>query len=263
MKTKTLLLVALGIFTSFELFACPVWMIGKIRIVDENNKPVNAKIWKFVSKNDSFQMDKSINYRTELHDTDYYAMYSGGGWGRYDYEDRVAADYYLRIQAEGYADVTLKSLDYNLRNNRENYPVLVVKMYSGRFIKSGEQMTLINQYAYNQDIIVDDSTILGYQDYITSLGDIELLGLGNHGSLLAVESYPNPVLEHMTIKINSEIIEPYILKLMDSQGKLIRQTTLTAAETKYDLQWQAAGRYILMVLNPEGKPIFSRQFVKI
>jgi len=258
MKTKIILLALFSFFKIYDVMACPVWIVGKLYVVDENNKPLTAQIWTYYAS-DSFLRSKD-NYfsREQEMDTNVYNFWEGGL--RYYSDNEVKSDKYLRIQAEGYADVIIKELKFD---GEYNVPKIIIKMYPKRFVKTGQTITLLDHYVCNKELIVKDSMEINFADYLESIQNASLVTLGEEATLMTVECYPNPVTDFLVLKINAEVTEAYSTKLTDMQGKLIRQTALTSRETKYDLKWEVSGNYILFVYDPKGNPVFSTKLLKI
>ncbi|MFM9946270.1 MAG: T9SS type A sorting domain-containing protein [Bacteroidia bacterium] len=270
MKLKIFTLAFFSVFFNSVSISCPIWLEGKIIVVDENGRVLDAQIWKIRNK-DSFQLNKGAQYDwgnneddNQINvnsDTNFFEFWTGGGW--YFTESERPFLIHYRVRVPGYADVIIKDIDFNYSFEKV-LPVLFVKMYPKRFYKSADKMSLIDRYVYDKVFEVNDTAELNFVNYMEYLQiNSDNVMRGENKTLLAVESYPNPVTDYIILKINTAITEPYTLKLMDMQGKLVKQSALTMQETKYDLQWQAKGNYIVMVYDPKGNPIFSRQFVKM
>jgi len=255
MKTKILLILLLSLIFNQTGFAC-CWSypIGKLYVTDENNKHINVKVWIYTNTKDSALMKKSkpSSYVT---DTNVYRF-----WNYYYRGDHSAREKFLRIQADGYADVVIKNIVFDEESLK--IPIIVIKMYAKKYIKSGDKITLLDQYYCNKSLLVKDSTEINMKDYVESVQKSASAMAGSTATIMAVESYPNPVTDYLILKINAPVTKPYSLSLVDMQGKLISQSALTLQETKYDLQWITQGNYILMVYDPKGQPVFSKKFVK-
>jgi hypothetical protein len=262
----TFLLSALLIFFAFDAVSCPVWMTGKLYVINENNERINATVWK-VSHADSFSLEKGERFHwydtiESNRDTNVFEFWEGG-WGGWDDEEKpkISKSYY-RIQAEGYADLIINDIDFKGRDET-GIPVLLVKMYPRRYHKMGEVTSLIEQYVYNQTIEVSDTIELNYVSYVENLENKDHPSGSIQKTLLAVESYPNPITDYIIMKINSVIVQPYVLKLMDNNGQILKETYLNLQETKFELQSQAKGNYYVQVFDPKGNPVYSRKFVKL
>jgi len=238
------------------IFACPVWHIGDLYVLDEYGNQVNAKVWKYYSKTDSFRMTKESYYLSS--DTNAFEFWTGnyrGGYGK--------TDIFIRIEAEGYADVSIKSIEFIKIAERRRYPKLVVVMYPKKFIKHGDKFVQISQIVYGKPIIVKDSLTLTMKDYLEFIPNKSTSNsLLMDNSIMSVESYPNPVTDLIILKINSPILEPYKLKLMDINGNIVSEIFLTNNETRYDLSWISKGSYFIQVFEPNGNPIYIKKFIK-
>jgi hypothetical protein len=136
-------------------------------------------------------------------------------------------------------------------------------MYPRKFIKTGDRITLVSQFVCENLIVEKDSMMVDINNYKQSIDNAKEAKILSSSSLLSVESFPNPVTDYLIVKINTVIKEPYQIKLLDSEGKLITQNTISANVSNVDLQWISKGRYILMVYDPKGNPVLSRNFIKI
>jgi hypothetical protein len=59
MKLKVLIPLLLLIFLCQEAISCPIYLVGKIKVVDEHGGVIqNAKIWGYRGLNDSFVLRK-------------------------------------------------------------------------------------------------------------------------------------------------------------------------------------------------------------
>jgi len=261
MKTKLTLLLLFVVANSMASVCCPVWLVGKLYVVDENNRPLNVKIWRHYSAKDSslllkdrFRYDQNVNQ-----DTNAYEFWNGG---YRSYSDNSESNRYLRIQVEGYTDVIIRKLEFDYKYGTKVKKVMV-KMYPRKFVKSGDRITLINQFVCDKIKVDIDSMVIDIKDYGKSIEKAKEASLLSASSMLSVESYPNPVTNYLILKINAEIKEPYQFKLLDAEGKVVTQNTVSANVSNVDLQWISKGRYVLMVYDPKGKPVLARNFIKI
>jgi hypothetical protein len=112
MKTKLTLLLLILVSSSMASICCPVWIVGKLYVVDENNNPVSVKIWRHYSSIDSSLMSKR-KYRygqNENKDTNAYEFWNGGFRGGSNNNETNGSNKYIRIQAEGFTDVIIRNL---------------------------------------------------------------------------------------------------------------------------------------------------------
>lgn len=93
---------------------------------------------------------------------------------------------------------------------------------------------------------------------LTSTSDFSVLGLAKENQL-DFTVYPNPVRDDLNIQLptGTKIAE---IAVFDMSGKLIRNATISAQNTKVNVSELSTGVYILK-LNSDGK-IGSRQFIK-
>lgn len=264
MKIKLTFLSLFFVVNSMASVCCPVWLVGKLYVVDENNRPVNVKVWRHYSDKDSSLQPKRRYWygEAETKDTNAYEFWNGGFTGSLNYMDKSTSNRYLRIQAEGYTDVIIRNLKF-IDNEKSGINKLVIKMYARKYIKTGDRITLIQQFECDKIIVETDSMVVDIKFYEKTIKNAREASLLSNSSLLSVESYPNPVTDYLVVKINSEIKEPYQFKLLDAEGKLISQSKILVNISNVDLQWISKGRYILMVYDPKGNPVLSRTFLKI
>ncbi|MCB9252126.1 MAG: T9SS type A sorting domain-containing protein [Flavobacteriales bacterium] len=259
MKKNYVLAAFLSLFLTTFSFACPVWKIGYLRVVDENFNPiVHARVWQFYGK-DSFPKSKNMfEYRKGVSDTNRFIFYSSmGRFIHSEIQDRA-----LRIQAEGYGDVVIREISFDRGKDRQ-LPVLVVVMYPPKFIKSNKQLTLLKEYRFTEMVNVEDSVVLSMKNYVKDLkldeGAPEVLNT----AVLSLKTYPNPVVEELTVLINQEVADPYVLELYDRNGKFIRREYLRFAKNTFDMRWEVKGEYVVRVLNPKGDPVYSGRILKL
>jgi len=262
MKSKILTLMLFSLFLH-NADACPVWPIGRMLIVDETGKPIpNAVVWKYWNPKDSFINVKS-HYRPTL-DTNIYVFWTGG---RYYQTSKMANTF--RISAIGYSDVVIKDLSFN--NTSNNYfgvdvnklPLIVVTMYTNKYVKRGDLLTLLTSFKYETKLEVKDSVVLKLSDYLEAITDASLVSEASRVANYVVKTYPNPVKDILNIDINLQVTKPYNAKLLNAQGQLLNEVELNAQTNTIDMQWQTAGVYFIQVYNPEGVLLYAFKFIKI
>lgn len=258
MKLKLLIPLLVFFLVSQEVISCPIWLVGKIKIVDENNKVVqNAKVWRYSSLNDSFAERKGdYDYRTdERIDTNTYFIYTGGL--RY-YDDYKLPDKEFLITADGYADVIIKSIDWDWLDTIT--PTLIITMYGQKYKKVNNSIALYDKFVVNETVEVKDTVRLKWKDYVGDENDISN-GFGKE-VFTKVTTYPNPVVKGLHIKINYAITSPLTAKISDVQGKLIEEIRIENNEVDWDLQWHKKGSYFLTVYDETNKPIHTQLIAK-
>ncbi len=262
MKSKILFLLVVALCCIYNAMSCPTWRIGKMYIVDENNKPIqNARVWVYSSLTDSFKFGKSKYF-----DTNAYYFWTGGLRFYRSEEERKPANKCLLIQAEGYAEVAIKELKFtgkvDYSNEEETLPVLLIKVYTKRYVKKGDLFTLMNNYICEKRLEVKDSLIVGIDDYTESIREANTVVNAQRVSAYIVKTYPNPVKDKLNIEINATVTKPYKAILLDVQGKLINESQLTVQQSTVDMEWQSAGIYFIQVFDPEGVLLYAFKFIK-
>lgn len=257
MKSKILTLILFTLFLQ-NADACRSWPIGRMMIVDENGKPIpNAVVWKFRLPKDSFVINK-YNY-DDIKDTNLYTF-----WSR-SYYTNSRMSKTMRITAKGFADVVIKDLNFKNSNNYDDdkLPLIVVTMYTNKYVKRGDLLTLLTSFIYETKLEVKDSVVLKLSDYLEAITDASLVSEASRVANYVVKTYPNPVKDILNIDINLQVTKPYHAKLLNTQGQLLSEVELSAQTNTIDMQWQTTGVYFIQVYNPEGVLLYAFKFVKI
>jgi hypothetical protein len=256
MKSKILTLMLFSLFLQ-NVRACPSWPIGRMLIVDETGKPIpNAIVWKCYTQKDSFII-KKYNY-DEVKDTNIYTF-----WSRsyYTYSRMLKT---FRITAKGFADVVIKDLNFiNSDDDEDKLPLIVVTMYTNKYVKRGDLLTLLTSFKYETKLEVKDSVVLKLSDYLEAITDASLVSEASRVANYVVKTYPNPVKDILNIDINLQVTKPYNAKLLNAQGQLLSEVELNTQINTIDMQWQTAGVYFIQVYNPEGVLLYAFKFIKI
>lgn len=256
MKSKILTFILFSLFLK-NADACPIWPIGRMLIVDETGKPIpNAVVWKYRIQKDSFVVNK-YNY-DEIKDTNLYIF-----WSRSYYTNsRIPKT--MRITAKGFADVVIKDLNFiNTNDDEDKLPLIVVTMYTNKYVKRGDLLTLITSFKYETKLEVKDSVVLQLSDYLEAITDASLVSEAGRVANYVVKTYPNPVKDMLNIDINLQVTKPYHAKLLNAHGQLLNEVELSAQTNTIDMQWQTTGVYFIQVYNPEGVLLYAFKFVKI
>jgi hypothetical protein len=263
MRTRILLGISFLFYFAEAVLSCPVYRIGKLSVVDEHKKPVLlTTVWRYYSLTDSFGMRKGLAYdEDDSPDSNSYHFYSSG-WGKRRRPDAHPADKYLRIQAPGYADVIIKTLEFRGNFDEEDVPELTVVMYPRKYVTKGDLVTLLDHYTCEKELKVKDSLTIGIRDYMEAIRAESTVSTANRNTGFIVQTYPNPVIDKLNIRINATLPKPYTAKLLDMQGKIVTEMELPDQNSVMDLQWEAKGLYVIQVFDPEGVLLYSLKFLK-
>jgi hypothetical protein len=258
MKTKFLPLVAVLLFIAPLANACPVYVIGQIKVIDENKNIIpNAIVWEYYSVKDSFALDKGDFFgRRDGKDTNYFKIWSSGWF----YSNPTRADKDYRITAEGYTDVILKQVDWDWNWNDTTLPTLIVTLYTQKYRKANNSITLYDNFWVTKPRAIKDTLRLMWNDY---MGDASQNVTANAETTTKVTTYPNPVVKGLHIKINYAIISPLRAKISDAQGRLVDEITIETQEIDWDMQWQAKGNYFLTIWGEDNKVIHTQLVAKL
>lgn len=251
------LVIAQGCYNN--VYSCPVWKIGKLYVIDQNGKPIaGARVWNFVALADSYLMKKNKYDKLHTSDSNAYEFWSRG----YMYKKVKLPDKAVRIQAQGFADVIIKTLNFSGNRGEDFLPVLKVTMYSKAYITRGNLTTLVTEFVYEKELLVTDTTIIRYADYVQSFKSENKVSAANRTANLEVSTFPNPVIDKLYIQVNKDIFKPYKAKLIDVNGKELVEMELYEKKSEMDMQWQVAGMYVIQVYDPEGVLLYSLKFLK-
>lgn len=264
MKTKLTLLFLVSFFLTQSNFACPVWLQGIIKVVDENNKPIEgALVWKLYCETDSYSLsrDEWTEDMSEPVDTNAFLYYTYGGWG-YDDEACKPSAYMFRITAPGFADVLISNVVFKNGDGFENNPQLTVTMYHHRFVRKGDYFIRFESYSCSKDIEVKDSTVLKFSDYVEALYAETSVEEAERVHSAGIKTYPNPVKDVLRVEINSDILTPHRCIITDISGKQVQTFEITESISTLDLSFENAGMYFISVFNAEGEMKYCVRFVK-
>ncbi len=255
MKSKILTLILFSLF-HHNADACPIWPIGRMLIVDEAGKPIpNVVMWRCYTQVDSFIIKKN-NYN-DLKDTNVYIF-----WNRSYYANTRMLKTF-RITAKGFTDVLIKDLNFINLNDDDKLPLIVITMYTNKYVKRGDLLTLLTSFKYETKLEVKDSEVLKLSDYLESITDANLVSEAVRVANYVVKTYPNPVKDILNIDINVQVTKSYHAKLLNAQGQLLNEVELNAQRNTIDMQWQTTGVYFIQVYDPDGVLLYAFKFLKI
>jgi hypothetical protein len=261
MKTKILLGISFLFYFAEAALSCDFYIFGKMYITDENNKSIpNTVVYLYKTLGDSFIMDE--NYYSDEQDSNAYFFTSHTSWRVKRKNDSKPADKFMRISAPGYADVIITKLHFEGDGDLDHLPTIYIKMYSRKYVNKGDLVTLISQYVCEKSLNVKDSLTIGLNDYNQSIRSETSVETANRNASFIVRTYPNPVLDKLSIEINTPIIKPYTAKLIDVQGRMVVETELSDMKSVLDMQWEAKGMYFIQVYDPEGVLLYALKFLK-
>lgn len=261
MNYRTLLGCLLFSFLAQTVKACPIWLEGYVKVVDESGKVLpNAEFWYVRSEKDSFLKSK-YRYFDELNsDTSSYEMISRGGYYR-DRETDFFNDYY-RIHCTGYTDVIISSIKFNKDLGYKIYPKLYIVMYKLRFIQKGDYFIQVPQYELGDIEVNSDSTVVNMTQYSEKI--LEESEQATYDRVLKSNylSYPNPVKDKITVEVKDSMPQPFKVKIYDLVGKLVFEGDMTEPKLEFDLIDIQAGNYFIRIENTLGEIKYCRKFVK-
>lgn len=256
-------LLACILFSGIAASACPVWLVGYVKIVDESGKVLpDAKFWYVYKFNDSFKKSKQMFYREGSSDTDSYRIYEGGGYEVW--EDEPFDDYY-RIQCPGYTDVVIGELKFGrnrIYGSSTDFPTLYIVMYHDKFIQKGDYFIKLDQYYLENVKVSDDSTVINIQDYSKDLMQETAEHTYERVLKSSYQSYPNPVKDKMTLEVKDSMPQPFKVKVYDLLGKVVFEAYITEPKMQIDLADLSEGSYYIRIDNTEGEMKHCMRFIK-
>lgn len=262
MKIKTIFTILLLLLLGSSSRACPVWLVGYVKIVDEKGKVLqDAKFWFVYGVNDSSTKSKRLFLSDEDSDTDRYWIYERSGF----YRSNVNPfDSYYRIQCPGYTDVVIGDLNFNLKRAFSVHilPTLYIVMYPNRFIQKGSYFIKLNQFYVDEVTADKDSSVVSLAEYSQVLMN-ESTDLTYERVLKsAYLTYPNPIKNEITVEVKDSLPQPFKVIVYDLLGKIVFESEITEQKQTFDLSELIAGSYYIRINNTQGEMKHCMRFVK-
>lgn len=258
MNYRTLLVCLLCSFLAQTVKACPIWLEGYVKVVDESGKALdNVKFWNIYNKNDSFLYPKDRLNENIYGDTFRYSIYTDGL--------RLFSEpfnEYFRVQCEGYTDVVIGDLKFNVRKREDKYQTLYIVMYRQRFIQKGDYFIQVPQYELGDIEINSDSTVINMTQYSEKI--LEESEQATYERVLKSNylSYPNPVKDKITVEVKDSMPQPFKVKIYDLVGKVVFEGDMTEPKLEFDLIDIVPGNYFIRIENTLGEIKYCRKFLK-
>jgi hypothetical protein len=114
------------------------------------------------------------------------------------------------------------------------------------------------QNLYNANICYDHVTVTD-----TLIINFNMTGFNPVTYDHSIEIYPNPTSDHITINYGDFIgLNGYTLSIFNPMGQLVHTSNITQQQEYLDLNtWGGVGVYQVVVYNPQGVPIETKQIV--
>ncbi|HEY1045404.1 MAG TPA: T9SS type A sorting domain-containing protein, partial [Bacteroidia bacterium] len=221
------------------IYACPVIRLGKLTVVDENGNWIKgAEIIKYYDGG----QDSIVN---TVDSTGYWIRSEGLNWDSDEAPRPVEFKY--RIRAKGYADWKIKDISIT-RGNYKDMPTLEVHMYHHRYMMMGNVLTKMMEFTSN-------TVSINYVKFFAltlenSVESVQLSSYTESSELQAsfkINTFPNPVKDQLNIVVKDSIVLPYKAVICDLSGRIIVEQELTQNLTDLNLQFEAAGFYLVSV----------------
>lgn len=261
------ILITTILFSGLSAWACPVWLVGYVKIVDETGKVLkDAKLWYVYGANDSALRSRA---KLDIEDSVYldkYSVYTGGGsWD--EIPGPVFREYY-RVQCDGFTDVVIKDIEFTRKKsswpgrNAAELPTLNIVMYKSQFIQKGDYFIKLNEYVVDEVKVDSDSTVVNIKQYTHDLINESVEATIERALKSPYLSYPNPVKDKITVEVKDSMPQPLKVKVYDLAGKVVFEADHTESKLEYDLSVLAAGSYFIRIETQEGEMKYCRKFVK-
>ena len=78
-----------------------------------------------------------------------------------------------------------------------------------------------------------------------------------------IHIYPNPVLDELSISINTQNEVSHLLQIFDTQGRLMNEFQLLESENRVNLQHLNSGLYYIKILNHNKIIIYQKPIIKL
>lgn len=251
MKSKLLTLILI-LFSIQIAQACPIWLVGRVIVVDEFDQPIkDAKLIRYYNGGH----DSSI---IEI-DTQGYEVFDGGL--RYSFTRNNVPTFNYRVVADGYADWRIK--DFSFDGTLEFIPILKIVMSRHRYMFLGNVYTKVKVFSSEKILNIDKDTFtLSIEQSIERTEKFNYTTSSELRSSLNVNSYPNPVKDRLSIEVKDSLVHPYKAVLCDLNGRVITEQELTQNITDINLQFESAGFYLISVYKHDGELLYSTKFIK-
>ena len=268
---KSLLLSSIcfviALFSVTQAESCPIYYLGKFYVITEDGSPIpNATVWSFRTLHDSIEKEpgslwKSLDDENPIVDTLAYEFWSGG-WGRSKIHsgDDQSPKYAYRIQAEGFADLTLKSIVFKWNRTRNDEgSVLYIVLPKPKYKRTLQQLSRITSFHYNEVLEVTDTVHFNIAS--TKTYNDQMFAHGVIGKA-EVTAYPNPFLSQITIDFLEMPLLPKTMKLYDVNGRKIHEQKLSGIRNELDLVWLKTGIYIVVVFDENNNLLLQSRVHK-
>jgi hypothetical protein len=93
------------------------------------------------------------------------------------------------------------------------------------------------------------------------------IGIANQDKLFSINAFPNPISENLTLEINSDKPENFLIEVTDILGKLVKSTSIYVgdgqAQHSISMASFAPGAYLVKVTSSNGKFTKAIKLTKI
>ncbi len=281
MKHITLLFsLIIGLLLPQITNACPIWYVGKIKIVDQNFKEIESvKLCKYNNYGDSFFLTKSYrnSWKNDSSDGKDYRFWNGG-YRIHLKDQRVEVPYKYKITAKGYADlylnnITLKGSTWSDSNSID--AVLYIVMPTKKFITRKGKTIMQISYRIDKPFTASDTAIFNIQtnkskniefqlsDYIETTNTKTITDQVETSTDYATDTYPNPVKNTFQINIPNINALGQKVTFFDLVGKEIKSLMVYNNRNTIELDWLQNGTYLLVIYDKNGNGIHKEKLLKI
>lgn len=267
------------LFPFTSLVACPIYYLGKIKIVDEDFKELDSgKLFRLFSNDKFYEYKKS--FRKDWGDVDSTDGMDFRIWSRGDYYNKTPIEYNFKVSAEGYADLYIKDLYLKRKSWKDSlsvHTVLYIVLPRKKFVTVEGKIQLKTSYKLDEICFAKDTAVL---DVIgSSSKNVKVMGKegewvemfntlinkknDSDNTTFATETYPNPVTNSFHVNIPNIYELGQKISFLDVQGKEVKSLVLYQDANTLDLHWLKSGTYIVIIYDENGNGIHQERLIKL
>lgn len=92
--------------------------------------------------------------------------------------------------------------------------------------------------------------------------EVFTMGLNETESKIILSVFPNPTIDNFILLVNNYNSEKLTYRLLDLQGKLIKDGFITSGKTQIEMASLSSATYFIHVVNPENRKVQSFRIIK-
>ena len=132
------------------------------------------------------------------------------------------------------------------------------------YIGAGGKMVLSDNESGDLYLEVNDGDISNnVGELFIHIFDLSTLSIGeNTNPNFTISTYPNPVLNSLTVVLPNPLKEKYTINIINLNGQTVFNTNYNTEHLKIDLSKLLSGQYVISVLDSKGKILGVKKVVK-